>query len=91
MSDVARKYLPIYVTENICGLTLQGVPNKQLNYVRWQHKINSHFTGSNYQGTPHCVRELSINIPLNLNRISVYYKDDYSSIGIGNLRGLQKS
>ena len=38
MSDVARKYLLIYVTEDICGLTLQGVPNKQLNYVCWQHK-----------------------------------------------------
>lgn len=31
MSNIARKYLPIYVTEDVRGLTLQGVPNKQNN------------------------------------------------------------
>ena len=40
MSDVPRKHLPSYVTEDIRGCSLQGVPNTHLKYIRKQNQLN---------------------------------------------------
>ena len=36
MSDIPRRFLPAYVTEDIRGISLQGTPNSHLSYVRHQ-------------------------------------------------------
>ena len=36
MSDIPKRFPPIYVTEDIRGISLQGTPNSHLSYVRHQ-------------------------------------------------------
>lgn len=36
MSDSPKRFLPTYVTQDIRGILLQGVPNSQLSYVHRQ-------------------------------------------------------